>query len=167
MSRIGAVRSSDNTNVTSQSDGNDPRTDDNAFFTTPQTSYAELRNKARIDKVEAQAELERHTKMLYDRLKEVEEAAFAGHMLAVRSYVSDARQLVTEFRQARELYPQNRVSKCLPTLYTRCSSRLVDSQGIRFAVPAKTIRIDLSQYRGATDADEQRLEDKINGEDGL
>jgi hypothetical protein len=83
--------------------------DEGAFFTTPQTSYHQLRTRARFDKVEAEVQLRLHTQMLKERLEECEERAFAGDSVAVQSYVSDARQMITEFRQARELFPKEKV----------------------------------------------------------
>lgn len=54
-------------------------------------------------------QLRLHTQMLKERLDECEERAFAGDSVAVQSYISDARQMITEFRQARELFPKEKV----------------------------------------------------------
>jgi hypothetical protein len=57
--------------------------------------------------------LEQHTKVLVERLKLAEEAALAGDEMAIRLYVSDARQMVSEFRQSRKLFARDRVRQLL------------------------------------------------------
>lgn len=84
--------------------------DEGAFFNPVQVSYHQLRAKSRLDKVEANAQLELHTKTLMERMSQVEARAFAGDPMAMQSFISDARQMVTEFRQARILFPKERVS---------------------------------------------------------
>jgi hypothetical protein len=90
---------------------NNGSADEGAFFNPTQVSYHQLRARARLDKVEANAQLELHTKTLMERMGQVEELAFAGDPVALQSFVSDARQMVTEFRQARVLFPVERVSR--------------------------------------------------------
>lgn len=89
---------------------NQPTADEGGFFNPTQISYNQLRTRARLDKVEANAQLEIYTQTLIERMSQVEQRAFAGDPVATQTYVSDARQMVTEFRQARVLFPRERVS---------------------------------------------------------
>lgn len=63
-----------------------------------------------------------------ERMGQVEERAFAMDPIATQSYISDARQMVTEFRQARVLFPKERVSR--PSQSRNCTSRLKASLSI-------------------------------------
>ena len=57
--------------------------------------------------------------MLKERLEECEERAFAGDSVAVQSYITDARQMITEFRQARELFPREKVRAWMQGIETQ------------------------------------------------
>lgn len=73
-------------------------------------SYGQVRAQARADRKEADAEAKAHTAMLLGRTRAMEKAAFEGDSVARQSFVADARQMVTEFRRDRSLYPVDRVS---------------------------------------------------------
>jgi hypothetical protein len=104
--------------------------DEGAFFNPAQVSYHQLRAKSRLDKVEANAQLELHTKTLMERMSQVEERAFAGDPMAMQSFISDARQMVTEFRQARVLFPKERVSyRCSETVFREITRSITSVTG--------------------------------------
>lgn len=121
------VRQAKQTSASGQHDANATAQDESAFFNAEQVSYSTLRARARQNKNEANAQLELHTKTLVERLQQVEAAAFQGDEVAVQTYISDARQMVTELRQAHILFPKEKVeilcdfaidplysSRCLP-----------------------------------------------------